>query len=1211
MIGGHIASCLRKEQCGPLPHYKSVCFCEVEAYDVECRAACYAKPAVLSPSPLLHSIIVEEDCIYNFAAIGNGHFRRGEVLLDEFNNDLMKLVNQQMHGVLSSEVDLSMVPIDDDSSWVSPPCPFPSPGLVFKPNPGITQQFDSIIPYRHQTADGHVFFGNTVPPIRWEENRIDIVIRAQLLISIEQRIRVAWADQINPDDRIRLSTVRPSPAAVRGQRPLHVLIEVNRRQDSILHPVLLAHREIDSRGPSNTVIWKPTLLASPVSLDTFHTVCGPPCGIEQLLVPQPGRVRRWLQQGQSRVIRDGIFIPIWWDLRIRPTAEAAYEEDTSSLMQSALHPVPQPSDFLNQRSHVLDRWCTFGDDIEDGILAHLHKQNVPGIDGDFIQVVEWTPQGSSPTTLPPDLEERSEDPDATISTDYVTAATDAPLVFRTYGFFGEDAGQRDVQVNGDSLFTWKRKVLERWNDFGIAESLSTWVVRPHPPDAGIAAHIIVSRPNEVNGQLVLFEHSTLGLRSVVSCGVDDTGFQIAFRAGFAVRETQTARFRNEFRNGDGSESPDDTSFMQRPCPLSAPSVKPIDKPTILQAVDYGVDLSTSWTEIDPRWTTPCHGLQPTMPSDMEVQTYESNKWEWKQNPRGPLSVLVDLSWNCRDDDSMDGCFRSFKPNPGILEGIDATVPYRHRTQDGFVFTGRTIPPPHWEQHPLLRSAANFGAVHRNSDGELNVLIRSWIVARQEHLVLQHRDFTIRAQLMHEVESKIRQFWPDYILPDDLLTLTRVRPAPNIGHRGQRPLHILVEVNREDGSTWQPVLMANREINEHGPSNVIRWTPALVPPNIDMITVHALCAPPCAAQQMLIPHPGRVRRWLEMGQNRQATAGLFLPLWWDRRLQVPQGDAYEEDDQHTLLQTPSGEKDWYANCKLLDNWYEATTLSTPQHLEREGEAQEDLAPILIIDEWEPLMELLAEPQESPAELTLIMHGLFQTDVGQRETRVERDIEDIRAAVLRTWEDYFHTGITGFLHIVKPQDETGRNRLRTIVEMSGAGVTLPVRDVATLRRVHWQEERGSDYLQGAAYHTPGINNFELFAQTDLAHWCLSHHSYRCNVHIENQILLPLSPANLRQGSRIDIFVHQQEYPEQDEVASLMQQAAPSQSPSLRQIRLRGLHCHLATILIDSNQPLMEAVAESWPYGQRSYDTVIALHPVEQPPAFQSGQDPICIW
>ena len=66
--------------------------------------------------------------------------------------------------------------------------------------------------------------------------------------------------------------------------------------------------------------------------------------------------------------------------------------------------------------------------------------------------------------------------------------------------------------------------------------------------------------------------------------------------------------------------------------------------------------------------------------------------------------------------------------------------------------------------------------------------------------------------------------------------------------------------------------------------------------------------------------------------------------------------------------------------------------------------------------------------------------------------------------------------------------------------------------------------------------------------------------------------------------------------------------NRSPSLKQIRLHGLHCHLATILIDSDQALMEAVAESWPYGQRQHDTVVALHPVEHPPAFQSGQDPM---
>ena len=37
---GSIASCLRKVQCGPLPTYKAVVFCDVEAYGNDCCAAC-------------------------------------------------------------------------------------------------------------------------------------------------------------------------------------------------------------------------------------------------------------------------------------------------------------------------------------------------------------------------------------------------------------------------------------------------------------------------------------------------------------------------------------------------------------------------------------------------------------------------------------------------------------------------------------------------------------------------------------------------------------------------------------------------------------------------------------------------------------------------------------------------------------------------------------------------------------------------------------------------------------------------------------------------------------------------------------------------------------------------------------------------------------------------------------------------------------------
>ena len=383
---GRIVSCLRKGQCGPLPNFKTVCICEVEAYGLDSCAAGSAITTDLTPLPLMHSVRFEDDCIYEFAAIGNASLLHGEALLECFQVEISKIDKPFNLQVVDYGVDLSTSWTEDDPHWTTP-CHGPQPTML-KPNPGITQHFDSIIPYRHQTSEGHVFFGNTIPPVNWEEHRLfraaaahgaifrdtegelrvtirswivslphalpmtsrDIVIRAQLLISIEQRIRTVWNDQINQDDRIRLSTVRPSPAAVRGQRPLHVLIEVNRRDDSNLHPVLLSHREIDRRGPSPMVIWRPTLLASPVSLDTFHTVCGPPCNIEQLLVPQPGRIRRWMQPGQSRPIHDGIYIPIWWDHRLQPTAEAAYEEDTNSLFQSTPHTVSPSHDTLNQGS---------------------------------------------------------------------------------------------------------------------------------------------------------------------------------------------------------------------------------------------------------------------------------------------------------------------------------------------------------------------------------------------------------------------------------------------------------------------------------------------------------------------------------------------------------------------------------------------------------------------------------------------------------------------------------------------------------------------------------------------------------------------------------------------------------------------------------------------------------------------------------------------
>ena len=90
---------------------------------------------------------------------------------------------------------------------------------------------------------------------------------------------------------------------------------------------------------------------------------------------------------------------------------------------------------------------------------------------------------------------------------------------------------------------------------------------------------------------------------------------------------------------------------------------------------------------------------------------------------------------------------TWKPNPNLVEEFDAVIPFRHRTTDGHIAFGRTIPPPNWERNHFLRSAAGSGAAYHDDDGELRVLVRSWIASTHSTLILPHRDVTIRGQLM--------------------------------------------------------------------------------------------------------------------------------------------------------------------------------------------------------------------------------------------------------------------------------------------------------------------------------------------------------------------------------------------------------------------------------------------------------------------------------
>ena len=84
---------------------------------------------------------------------------------------------------------------------------------------------------------------------------------------------------------------------------------------------------------SDVVHWLPTLLPHPFTTADVLRVGQTPCELHQLLVPLAGRVRRWMNPYHQRDALPGLFLPVWWDLRLRPIQPLPYG-DEQSLLQS-------------------------------------------------------------------------------------------------------------------------------------------------------------------------------------------------------------------------------------------------------------------------------------------------------------------------------------------------------------------------------------------------------------------------------------------------------------------------------------------------------------------------------------------------------------------------------------------------------------------------------------------------------------------------------------------------------------------------------------------------------------------------------------------------------------------------------------------------------------------------------------------------------------
>ncbi len=237
---------------------------------------------------------------------------------------------------------------------------------------------------------------------------------------------------------------------------------------------------------------------------------------------------------------------------------------------------------------------------------------------------------------------------------------------------------------------------------------------------------------------------------------------------------------------------------------------------------------------------------------------------------------------------------TLRPNQDLQVAMDDDIPYFHRDSQGHVFRGRITPPPGWEDNPLFRTAWTTGAAFRDVHGVLTMRIRTWFIKHGSPPERASRDFSMRPQLLVHLHDAIRRIWRDKLSAQEQSLVHPVRPTPMADPDGARPMHFIIEASRPHQCGLQPVLMAFRQISPQGVSSDVLWVPALLPHPLTSSDVWRSGQIPCKLHQLLVPLAGRVRRWMNPYHQRDATPGLFLPVWWDLRLRPLLPQPYHPD-----------------------------------------------------------------------------------------------------------------------------------------------------------------------------------------------------------------------------------------------------------------------------------------------------------------------------
>ena len=254
-------------------------------------------------------------------------------------------------------------------------------------------------------------------------------------------------------------------------------------------------------------------------------------------------------------------------------------------------------------------------------------------------------------------------------------------------------------------------------------------------------------------------------------------------------------------------------------------------------------------------------------------------------------------WQCEIDVSSPP-FLQLRPNPQLQQPFDEVVPDVRTGPNGPEIVGTITPPPNWQRTAIFRAAVASGACRRGPGGHLVVHIRSWYIAHNGLCIHQPRDFAMRPQLLVRLLHALRRTWSDHLPGHETILARAVRPPP-VDSDATRRFHVIAEINRPVQTDLNPILIATREITRGGVS-VPTWCTALLPTQMTSVDLYQACRPACGLHQFLIPVGGNLRRWLTPYHARVLSPGLFIPCWYDVRLQPVQHPPYETEEDITDL-----------------------------------------------------------------------------------------------------------------------------------------------------------------------------------------------------------------------------------------------------------------------------------------------------------------------